>query len=889
MTVQDWLGKDNQLGIDIWEKKYKYEDETFDEGLERISGGDQELKQLIIDKKFLPAGRILANRGLNKTGRKITLSNCYVATPPEDNLESIFQCASNMARTYSYGGGVGVDISKLAPRGAKINNTAKSTSGAVSFMELYALTTSLIGQNGRRGALMISLDCSHPDIEEFIAIKTDLTKINKANISIRITDEFMNAVKNDEIFNLSYTRETSGEKIVIPIKAKALFRKMAEANWDFAEPAALFWDRIKNWTLLSETDGFEFAGVNPCFTGDMKLLTDKGYKTFEELDGKIIKIQSAFRGISVGKVWCSGEKETIKLYLSNGDSIQCTPDHVFMIDGGRTMVAKATLGQALCQFEPSQKPLLVNRIEPCGTQKVYDFEEPSAHWGVVNGVVVHNCAEESLPAGGSCLLGSLNLSAFVENEFTDSPTFNYDEFEKSVKICVKGLNDILDEGLPLHPLREQIDSVRDWRQIGLGIMGLSDLLIKLGLKYGSEESVKFCEIVAQSLLETAFIQSSNLASEQGSFPKYKYENIISTDFFKNNLDKTIGKVHLKQNGLRNSQILTIPPCGTIATMLGISSGIEPIFANSYTRKTESLHGKDVSYKVYTPIVEQYMRKFNIDDESKLPEYFVSSKDIDFHNRIDMQSIWQKYIDASISSTVNVPKEFTVEQVEELYLYAWEKGLKGITIFRDGCKRLGILTTDNKTEKPKEPQKEELVRGFILDISNDVVGKKRKLMTGCGSLHCVAFFDPQTGDLLETYLSKGSTGGCQNFMVGLSRMISLSARAGCDINSIVNQLDSCGVCPSYSVRSATKHDTSKGSCCPMAIGNALIEMHNEMLDEIGVAEREEDYNLHDSLMAGLNEAIEIETAGKDMCPDCNEPLIFEGGCNTCKNCGWSKCT
>lgn len=609
---------------------------------------------------------------------------------------------------------------------------------------------------------MISLDCSHPDIEEFIAIKTDLTKINKANISIRITDEFMNAVKNDEIFNLSYTRETSGEQIIIPIKAKALFRKMAEANWDFAEPAALFWDRIKNWTLLSETDGFEFAGVNPC-------------------------------------------------------------------------------------------------------------------------------AEETLPAGGSCLLGSLNLSAFVEEEFTKNAKFNTNEFSKAIKVCVKGLNDILDEGLPLHPLQEQKDSVRDWRQIGLGIMGLSDMLIKLGMRYGDKESIEFCNILGYILLSSAFSESIFLAKQYGSFPKYKYENIINTDFYKENLQEIFVDLDLEENGLRNSQILTIPPCGTIATMLGISSGIEPIFANSYTRKTESLHGKDVSYKVYTPIVEQYMKKFNIDDESKLPEYFVSSKDIDFHNRIDMQSIWQKYIDASISSTVNVPKEFTVEQVEELYLYAWEKGLKGITIFRDGCKRLGILTTDDKVEKPKEPQKQELERGLILDISNDVVGKKRKLMTGCGSLHCVAFFDPQTGDLLETYLSKGSTGGCQNFMVGLSRMISLSARAGCDINSIVNQLDSCGVCPSYSVRSATKHDTSKGSCCPMAIGNALIEMHNEMLDEIGETEKDEDYNLYDSLMAGLNEAIEIETAGKDMCPDCNEPLIFEGGCNTCKNCGWSKCT
>ena len=211
MTVEEWLGENNQLGIDIWKKKYQYENETFDEWLDRISNGDQDVKQLIIDKKFLYGGRILANRGLNKKGVKVTLSNCYVISPPEDNIESIYGTAAKLARTFSYGGGCGIDISKLAPRGARVNNTAKQTSGAVSFMETYSQVTSQIGQNGRRGALMISLSCDHPDLEEFLDIKTDLTKVTKANISVRITDDFMQAVINDTDYELTFTREETKE------------------------------------------------------------------------------------------------------------------------------------------------------------------------------------------------------------------------------------------------------------------------------------------------------------------------------------------------------------------------------------------------------------------------------------------------------------------------------------------------------------------------------------------------------------------------------------------------------------------------------------------------------------------------------------------------------
>lgn len=746
MTVQEWLGTENQLGQDIWERKYRYENETFDEWINRVSGGNSEIANLIKEKKFLFGGRILANRGLENKGRKISLSNCYVIEPPEDNIESIFDCAKKLARTYSYGGGCGVDISKLSPRGAKVNNAAKETTGSVSFMDLYSMVTGLIGQAGRRGALMLSLSCEHPDLEEFIGIKSDLDRVTKANISIRITDKFMAAVKNKTPFTLSFTRLETGETITKEIDAYEMFHKMCEMNWDYAEPGMLFWDRINNWNLLSCDDEFEYAGTNPC-------------------------------------------------------------------------------------------------------------------------------AEEPLPAGGSCLLGSINLA-----EFACDTGFDFESFKHCVKSSVIALNEVLDEGLPLHPLKEQRESVYDWRQIGLGIFGLADLLIKLGIKYGSPEAIDLCDMIGHTMADMAIKTSAVLAKEYGVYPKYKPEAVEQSAFYsKNALGET--KELVESFGLRNSQLLTIAPTGSLSTMLGVSGGIEPIFANYYTRKTESLKGHDEYYKVYTPIVKEYMDKHGLKDDSELPDYFVTAQTLDYKNRIYMQSIWQSHIDASISSTVNVPNDFTVEQVEGLYMTAWDAGLKGVTIFRDGCKRAGILTIKENVEDIVE-KPHRLERGMIIKADDNCIGKKRTLRTGCGTLHCEAFFDPDNGQLLETYFSKGASGGCNNFMIGLSRMISLAARGGIDVYSIVDQLKSSGTCPSYAVRTATKHDTSKGSSCPVAIGNALLEMYEEMMDEVGFSDIEE-------------KELEVITpkivpVSKAKCPQCGGELVFEGGCNTCKNCGWSKC-
>ena len=238
MDEKEWLGADNQLGLDIWKNKYCNDGETFDHWLDRVSGHDTEVAELLKQQKFLFGGRILANRGLEYEGKKITLSNCYVMMPPEDNIESIFDRAGKLARTYSYGGGCGIDISRLSPKGARINNAAKETSGSISFMTLYSLVTELIGQNGRRGALMISIDCSHPDVIDFIKLKTDLNKVTKANISVRLSDEFMQAVKEHKTFRLHFTRQETGQTIETMVQAADVFHLLAETNWDYAEPGA---------------------------------------------------------------------------------------------------------------------------------------------------------------------------------------------------------------------------------------------------------------------------------------------------------------------------------------------------------------------------------------------------------------------------------------------------------------------------------------------------------------------------------------------------------------------------------------------------------------------------------------------------------------------------
>lgn len=750
MTVNEWLNNE-ELPITIWKNKYQQNNETFEQWLDRVSGSNEDVKELIREKKFIFGGRILSNRGVK--GRSLTYSNCYVITPPEDNLESIFETGSKLARTFSYGGGCGIDVSKLRPKGAPVNNAAKSTTGTTSFMDFYSYITGLIGQEGRRGATMISISCEHPDLIEFINLKSNLDVCTKANISVRVTDAFMQAVEENSDFTLHFMME-DGSEIKKIVNAREVFLLLAKKNWEMAEPGILYWDRISNYNLL-QNSGFKYAGVNPC-------------------------------------------------------------------------------------------------------------------------------AEEPLPAGGSCLLGSINLSEFVIAPFTDEANIDYESLKKATITAICALNDVLTEGLTLHPLQEQRESVENWRQIGLGTLGLGDMLIMLGLKYGSQKSLEVIDEVYKQIATNSILASLELAKKHGAFPKCSRlikQTIITSDFVKNLKLPLMVIDEIQRNGLYNSQLLTCAPTGSIGTMLQVSTGVEPNYAFSYKRRTVSLNSEETTYNVDAKIISIYKR---ITGKDILPDYFVSAPDIYYKDRIKVQSVLQRYIDASISSTINLPNSTTIEEVADIYMEAWKQGLKGITIWRDGCNRQGILSTekDKKKRKKVESKPEDrftFIPAQVKKASDDCIGRKRTLLTGCGTLHLTAFFDRYTGQLLETYFSKGSQGGCALFMVGLSRMVSLAARANVPIEKIVDQLMSSGTCPSYAVRRATKKDTSKGSSCPVAIGFALMDMYNEIQKELNKKPVDK--------VETNNSSTEVENP---KCPKCGEGLSMIEGCMTCPSCGYSKC-
>lgn len=594
--------------------KNEYNDNRLDDPKQFISTNTA----IFENKELFLKIKVLRKINLNKIGANIkvynisveedhsyvvdglVVHNCYVLAKPEDSIESIFDTAKYLARTYSYGGGCGVNISNLRPCGAKVNNAAQTTTGSVSFMDLYSMVTGLIGMRGRRGALMLNMDVSHPDIENFIDVKNDLSKVVYANTSVNVDDDFMKAVKENKDYTLHFKVKATGEEITKTINAKELFKKLALNNWNMAEPGILFQDRINSWHLMSAFDNFEFAGVNPC-------------------------------------------------------------------------------------------------------------------------------AEEPLPAWGSCNLASINLSNFVKYPFEEDAYFDFQEFKVMVKHGVQYLNEVLDENSELHPLEMQKEVSKNLRQIGLGLMGVADMFIKMGIKYGSPASIKLIEKIGKTMINEALKASAMLAKKDGPFPMYDKEKLLNSEFLKQNANNEVIEL-IKKYGIRNSQLLTMAPTGSISTLIGCSNGVEPIFQISYTRKTETLNDKDTYYKVYTQIVREYMDKNNIKNEEDLPDFIITSKDLNYKDRILVQAAWQKTIDASISSTCNVPYEFTVEEVEDLYMFAWEQGLKGVTIYRDGCKRSGILISNNKkTAKEKIDELEEEIK----TIANDSLKENPDVCPMCG--------------------------------------------------------------------------------------------------------------------------------------------------------------
>lgn len=471
------------------------------------------------------------------------------------------------------------------------------------------------------------------------------------------------------------------------------------------------------------------------------------------------------------------------------------------------------------------------------------------------------------------MLGSINLAEFV----TEYETFDFVGFKDTVKKAVVALNEVLDEGLPLHPLIEQRESVKNWRQIGLGVMGLADMFIKLGIKYGSEESIKWINMIGTEMIFSALESSNELTVSKGVYPMFNTK-VVDTPFFQalntkeNNLRYQKLRSNILLRGLCNSQLLTCAPTGSIATMLGVSTGCEPIFATSYTRKTESLVNEEKYYKVYTPIIKKLIDEgFS---EETLPEYVVTSEQIPYRERIKVQATLQKFIDASISSTINLPESATIDDVETIYRLAWEEGLKGVTVYRSGCKRGAVLSKNpviKECLKRPESVEAKLIR-FKNGSENWIAfvglidGRPYEIFTGINNIEDFPIPTSITeGEIIKVKDSLGKRYdfqytdkyGYTNRLGGLSRifnqeywnyakLISALLRGGIELDKVVKIIDG------MHFESDTLNTWKNG--VKRAIKTFIVD---------GVTSHE-------------------------VCPDCGEHLIYEGGCTICKNCGFSKC-
>jgi len=562
-----WADNDDRQNLIM--SKYLMKGETKKDFIKRIAFGKSSLEKIFRKKEAIFGGRNLY--AIGRDGN-ITGSNCYVTEDPQDNLESIYRVDYQIARTYSYGGGQGMNLSKIRPKGAKVNNSSNTTPGVMVFAEKYSHTTLNTQQDQRRGALMLVMNIDHPDIIDFITTKLDLNKINGANISIALTDDFMNAVEADSKWTMKF--ETPYELIEKSVGARDLLGLIGYAAHTMGDPGVVFINHMNDYHFLSEYPEVKFTATNPC-------------------------------------------------------------------------------------------------------------------------------GEQPLMAHGSCNLGSINLNAFVKNPFTDKAEYDWERFDYVVSEMIAALDDLLTMLGDRHALKEQREHVKDYREIGLGVMGLADLALSMKLPYGSPEFLVFLDEMMRKMINSATKATALRAKELGVFPKFDYEKISKSSFYKFAIDPEVDAL-VKQYGMRNSRLLSIAPTGSISNILGVSGGVEPFFQINYTRRIVSMFDEEKTITIWEKTPVALAEAMGVLPE-QLPEWaLITSQNLDFMARANVQSTIQKYVDTAISSTFNIPNSATVEDVMNIYKTAWSKGLKGATVFRDRCAKIGILAGVNEDTKDLNP-------------------------------------------------------------------------------------------------------------------------------------------------------------------------------------------
>ena len=773
---------------------------------------------LLEDFRFVPGGRVMFGAG---NPRKVTLINCYYIPIKEDSIEGIFEAAREMARTYSYGGGVGVDISILRPKGSPVHNSALTSTGSISFMELYSLVTGTIGQSGRRGALMITIRVEHPDVLEFIKIKDDPERRNVryANISVKVTDQFMKAVKDG-------------------------------ADWELWYPELMYPDDIeRDFGVRSKDQALEILR--------RRQAENPGEAIFVEIDPVY---QNPYDYPAEYQYWVTtGELRKRVVY--------------------RRVKAKEIFDELVKRAWSSAEPGII-------FWSTVKEESPSEYDQKLAVQGTNPCSEQPLEPYGACNLGNINLASVVKDPFSEGASIDWGMLERIVRYAVRFLDDVLDYNRDKHPLKEQSEHSMYGRRVGLGVTGLADMLAMLRVRYDSEEALKIVDQVFSKIKEWAYDESAELAAEKGPFPAFRADKHLKRPFVARLPDHIKSKI--AEKGLRNVALLTVPPVGSGSILAGVSSGIEPIFAISYKRRSESLSKKE--YKVYHPTVKLYMEKFNVKDESDLPDFFVTAHQIDPEFRVRMQATIQRHVDSAISSTVNLPKDITVDKIAKVYMLAWETGCKGITVYREGS-REDVLVAEEGREAAEEKEEAPRPAGVPKPRARSykLYGVTYKFRTEAGNLYVTVNKNGE-GRPFEVFLQIGKSGSTHGSLAeAIGRLVSLALRSGVDPYDVIDQLKD--------IKSVPMRQEDLGiviNSIPDAVARAL-EM--SMGEEIRGGEPEGGaggltflpLTPEEKPRGSEEKGDELERGAYDICPVCGGVMVKVGSCATCMSCGYSTCS
>jgi ribonucleotide reductase alpha subunit len=824
-------------------------------------------------------------------GRGYLTRQCYVAPSPHDSIQGIYKTALELAETFKRGGGCGVDISSLRPKNSPAHNAARVSTGAVSFTELYSLTTGIIGQQGRRGALMLTISDSHPDVLDFCKVKRNQTSVRYANISVRVTDAFMKAVEHDDQWLLHYQNPEDRIEVKSLIRARELWQEIIGGARDWAEPGCLFWSTIQRYSSSDRYRGMEVVSTNPCLTGDTVIATPQGWRRLDSIEVG----EEIYTVLGTGKVKRTEvyhDRPVYEIWFSDGGTLKATAAHQFHLREGDRYAPtrldkikpgdvirthKTSLGPVPGRQQNSSSATHVTKISFAGYDTVYDLYDPRSDTWIAEGYVCRGCGEEPLEPYGDCCIGSINLAAFINDSHTSNVKLDLVSLEKATRYAVRFLDNVLSWNEGRHPLRGQEEAALKGRRIGLGIMGLADMLCKLKLRYNSDEGIEFAERTVEGIKLWAYDESADIAAEKGPFPVFNAAKHLHNPFFKDFPHELIEKIENK--GLRNVTLLTIPPTGSIAAMAGVTSGIEPIFDIKYVRRSESL--SESVFEVQHPLVAEYKKTNESREKDPLPAYFVTAHEIAPEKRVLIQAALQRHIDQAISSTINLSKDTPVETIERIYRMAWEQGLKGITVYREGS-REGILLT----EKQAKRQAVKVVPAKVTPRPVALNGVTARERTPLGTAFVtINYANGNPKEPFEVFVRLGKAGSdLEADAEALGRLLSLILRLPSPmtrenrLREVIDQLEDIGGSRS------TGFGPERVRSMPDAIARAL----SRWLETVNAREAGLSLRAEENAISPNGNLLHAATTG-DFCPRCRQAsLITQQGCLRCADCGYKEC-